>query len=187
MAAPEQAALAFGTFCRSTGRPSTLCNSIQATISSGATASFAQRAGSLCKAFGECDASQLAGCALASAANATHPVAVLAGSLDLCTMEGTSAGAQVLGVEANITIRPGHCLSDGDCGNSSYRCSTASATKSCTCDLGADHCSTVGHCVRTACKVCSDCLEEMRGLAVRVGTSQHKLHQLMNWNTIHLC
>ena len=170
MTAPEQAAIAFGTFCRSTGRPSALCNSIQTTIQTSPTASLAQRAGSLCKAFGECDFNQLAGCSLTSAANATLPVAVPAGSLDLCSSEGTSAGTQVLGVEATITVRPGRCLGDGDCGNSSYKCSTTSATQACTCTLGVDYCSALGYCVRTACKVCNDCLEEMRGLAQRVST-----------------
>ena len=58
MTNPDQIALAFGTFCRGTGRPSILCTSIQADIQSSSTGNLGKRAGALCRAFGECDHNQ---------------------------------------------------------------------------------------------------------------------------------
>jgi hypothetical protein len=169
LAVPDQIALTFGTFCRGSGRPSNLCSSIQAEIQSSASGNLGKRAGALCRVLGDCNPSQFGlTCSLAytgdGALSATDPVGVL----DLCTSEGTSTGSAVPGVKADFALASGRCLTSADCGSTSLMCSMAVTTQQCTCAAGKDTCVAVGYCVRTPCKICNDCLTDMRAFAQQV-------------------
>ena len=120
-------------------------------------------AGALCVALKECDYATLAGCSLASPAAATQRVAVPEGQLSECTAEGTTGGSNVAGVVAKpLALPAGRCWQDAGCSEgASFTCSTTKNDQICTCENGAESCQVQGYCVRTPCKLCSDCLVSM--------------------------
>jgi hypothetical protein len=165
MTSKQQVAVVLGTFCRSSGRPSPVCNAIQEQILNSASPNFGKRAGRVCNALGECVQSALVNCSL-TPDTSTEPATsgVPLGQLDLCTVEGVTGGTNVLGVSDSRSTPAGRCFATSDCKNPGFTCDTTTSSLICSCYEGEDTCAVLGYCVRTPCRVCSDCLEEMRDM-----------------------
>jgi hypothetical protein len=91
---------------------------------------------------------------------------------DVCTVEGVVGGNKVPGVADTLTLPNNTCnLNDQTCGgNIDLMCDlTTIAGDVCTCEAtnagivpaGSDVCVRYSPCIRTPCKVCSDCLADM--------------------------
>jgi hypothetical protein len=88
------------------------------------------------------------------------------GIISLCSAEGITPGSAVAGTGSaasrGLLLADGKCLSTADCNAAGVMmCSLSTSPRQlCLCNAatGADECATYGTCVRTPCKVCSDCL-----------------------------
>ncbi|KAF8061401.1 hypothetical protein HT031_004492 [Scenedesmus sp. PABB004] len=143
--------------------------------STGNEVNAGKRAGAICRALGACNVTQFeSSCSLASAA-------VPAGTLDVCTVQGTGAAASTRPpntVPANFNLTAGMCKLNATnpaltvgCTNSSQECGSvrgaARAAIKCVCNAstGADACYDVWTCVDTPCTKCRSCFTAMRSLA----------------------
>jgi hypothetical protein len=99
---------------------------------------------------------------------------ITAQAADICTVEGVATGSRVPGVATNLTLPASTCdlhTAASACGtNGDYQCDlTTTAGDVCQCEpvaagivpAGSDTCKKYSPCVRTPCKVCSDCLADM--------------------------
>ena len=152
----------FGSFCSISGRPNTVCAKVQPLVAASTGGFLGKRAGALCKAMEECDATQLTSCALATEGKIPE------GTLDLCKAEGTSAGV----TQPEASTRPAGSCTSNDCSAvgaaTAYMCNNIIVGQTCSCNAtGHDTCTPYATCVRTPCKVCGDCLVEMRALSTQ--------------------
>jgi hypothetical protein len=106
-------------------------------------------------------------CSITTRLLATNATA--SGSISLCSAEGIVPGSAVAGIGSaasrGLLLADGKCLSTADCNaTGALMCSLSSSPRQlCLCNAatGADECTTYGTCVRTPCKVCSDCLTSL--------------------------
>lgn len=156
---------AWTPFCTNTlNRSSTSCNFVKAQILASTDGNVGKRAGMVCQLLQDC-AAVPSDCKLQAADASKAPVA-----LDLCTIGGTTAGAQVAGVQSAAGFMPaaGRCLDASHC---TYRlgqvCNKQVTTDTPTCSAGVDGFVTVGTCERTSCQTCkvSYCLRLLRQLS----------------------
>lgn len=157
------------TFCNKTlNRPGTLCGSVATSIAASYAGGMGRRAGALCLALGDCVADMGNNCSISTTLLATNKTT--SGAISLCTAEGIQAGAALpgVGLDKDRTashaklVAAGRCLTTQDCNDPNLMCSSTSTPQTqlclCTAATGLDDCTTYGTCVRTPCKVCSDCL-----------------------------
>jgi hypothetical protein len=77
--------------------------------------------------------------------------------LDLCSVGGTTASAQVPGVYTPVGFKPtaGSCADSNDCTQSPGQvCNKQVTTDVRTCSAGVEGVMTLGTCVRTPCQTC---------------------------------
>ncbi|KAF6251912.1 hypothetical protein COO60DRAFT_1674268 [Scenedesmus sp. NREL 46B-D3] len=96
---------------------------------------------------------------------------------DVCTVEGVAGGNRVPGVVTTLALPNNTCDLDNRnaCGtNGDFECDlTTTAGDVCKCEAaavgttaaGSDSCMKYSPCIRTPCKVCSDCLADMAAFA----------------------
>lgn len=143
----------------------TACTAIQASILTSTAGNYGKRAGRLCTDLGLCTADMTSGCQLnVSADNTTTPPT---GTLDLCTLQGTSLGASLAGVAASTALPPGMCQNTTDCNSADLTCmvNLASAQQLCTCTNGTDTCIPLGTCRATDCASCGQCVAATKPFA----------------------
>jgi hypothetical protein len=110
--------------------------------------------------------------------NATNALntsaAITAQAADICTVEGLATGTRVPGVATTLALPNNTCdlaTANSACGTSGdFECDlTKTAGDVCKCEAvvagiipaGSDTCVKYSPCVRTPCKICSDCLADM--------------------------
>jgi hypothetical protein len=103
-ATPTTLSTDFYSWCSGRGYALASCRAVQTAITSSMKGNLARRAGALCQRLEDCAASVAldASCAL-SVAGVGNNTAPVAGRLDMCTVEGVSAGQQVAGLGESCT------------------------------------------------------------------------------------
>jgi hypothetical protein len=153
---------AWTPFCTNTlNRSSTSCDFVKAQILASTDGNVGKRAGMVCQLLQD-GAAVPSDCKLQPADANKAPAA-----LDLCTIGGTTAGAQVAGVQSTGGFTPaaGRCLDGSHC-RLGQVCNKQVTTDMPTCSAGVDGFVTVGTCERTPCQTCkvSYCLHLLRQL-----------------------
>lgn len=129
-----------------------------------------KRAGLVCSLLGECAAAANTSSCDLSSTTAAGVTVVPAGSLGLCTIQGTTGGSAVQqpvsSSSANVVdAKP--CQTNADCDSADLMCNMATPTSSCTCSTsnGLDTCQKYGQCMPTPCARCNTCMSWARGFA----------------------
>ena len=163
----SRVALEFGSFCTKSEHPNAVCAEVHPLVAQSVQGFLGKRAGALCTAMKECNAAELAECALATTG------AVPEGGLDLCTAEGTTGGQTK--PDGALIALPGSCAMGGSCDAvkpaDGYVCDNVTIGQTCVCNKGVDTCTPYASCIRTSCKVCNDCLADMRNLSSQLNSS----------------
>ncbi len=112
----------------------------------------------LCSALGDCkiDFTEVtSNCSLSTVHNNT--ILVPGGRLDLCTVEGTSNGAN-LTLYSTMANNTNACNPQIGCNNPDYMCSmVGKRTTRCSCSAqnGSETCTSYGECTLTPCATCN--------------------------------
>ena len=169
---PARVALAVGDYCTKGNRSPTACAAVQQLVADSWAGAVGRRAGALCVALGDCDPPA----ALVAMENSTCDLAteqvVPAGVVDQCTLQGTSEG--VPSPDPKSVAAPVEACFKGDCSHmgaaGEFICDSSNAGQVCSCSGGKDSCERYGLCQRSPCKVCNDCLAQMRVFAAEQDT-----------------
>lgn len=162
---------AFATFCTKAGFTSDTCTAV--TSDTRSTLNGMKRAGLLCNLLQQC-ATSYADCELKPLPKVDGNIItyynVSDGVVNLCTVEGTSAGHDLAGTSS--TGRPPKtCEADADCDVATEVCNKAAPKtfKKCTPSIGADTDSQLGVCTKTPKAACKQCLDDFRDWAPAAG------------------
>jgi hypothetical protein len=154
---------AWTPFCTNNlSRTATSCEFVKAQILASTDANVGKRAGMVCQLLQDCAAIP-SDCMLQPADTSKAPAA-----LDLCTVGGTAADAQVAGVQSTAGFTPaaGRCLDASHCTYLPGQvCNKQVTTDMPTCSAGVDSFVPVGTCERTPCQtckvICTSCIHQL--------------------------